>query len=243
MDMLGFIAMCGELELDGVELLANHFASTDRDYLRELKRACAERHLTIAMVSANGHLTTPDDAQRVADVEELRKWFDVAAWLGAPCLRFFCGKGEEMEAGGSELYGKVLTAVRQIVSMGEERGIVAAMENHGGTTADQLLQLHADISNPWFAFTLDTGNFPPTSQVGPETYLSIERVAPHAAIVHAKFFNVTEDGSDAEFDWPRIHSILKKAGFRGFLSVEYEGKDKDEIAVMRRIARYLNGLR
>lgn len=243
MDMFGFIEECAHLGMDGVELLCEHFASTDTDYLRKLKHACTSRYLSIAMVSAGGHLTVPDDAQREADVAEICRWIEVAAVLGAPRLRFFCGSGDELASGGEELYGKVMGAVKQIVAMAGEKGIVAALENHGGTNADQLLRFRQDIDSAWFAFTVDTGNFPPTSAVGPGTYSSIERAAPYASIVHAKFFNVLKDGRDRDFDWERIHAILKGAGFRGFLSVEYEGEDSDEIAVLRRIAPYLRTLR
>lgn len=118
-----------------------------------------------------------------------------------------------------------------------------ALENHGGTTAKQLLSLLKDVNTPWFKFTLDTGNFPPTSQVGPDTYKSIKKCAPNAAIVHAKFFNVEPDGRDRDFDWLKIRRILKKAGFKGFLSIEYEGEDANEVEVMRRIAGFLKKLR
>jgi sugar phosphate isomerase/epimerase len=243
LDQMSWIEECAELGLDGVELLCVHFPSTDRDYLLKLKKICADRFLTIAMVSAGGHLTVADDAKRASEIEDIRKWVDVAAFLGAPCVRFFCGSGVELDAGGPALYQKVKVAMQRIAQCGAEQGIVMALENHGGTTAEQLLTLLKDVNNPYLKFTLDTGNYPPTSQVGPNTYSSIERCAPYAAIVHAKFFNVTAEGKDRDFDWARIHGILGRAGFRGFLSVEYEGADADEVEVMRRIAKYLKTLR
>ncbi len=243
MDQIQWLKECAALGLDGVELLGCHFPSTQRDYLIKLKKACSDNFLTIAMVSADGHLTVDDDAERQKQIEGIARWVEVAAFLGAPCVRFFCGSGAELEAGGSSLYQKVLQAIKQIAELGARQGIVMAMENHGGTTADQLLKLQRDVDNEFFKFTLDTGNFPPTSQVGPQTYQSIQRCAPHAAIVHAKFFDVLADGRDQNFDWARIHSILAQAGFRGFLSVEYEGADAAEVAVLKRIAGFLKTLR
>ena len=240
---MGWIKECAAIGLDGVELLSNHFPSTDHDYLVALKKLCADQYLSIAMVSAGGHLTTSDDAKREAEIADIRKWVDVAAFMGAPCVRFFCGNGSELEAGGQALFEKVTLALRQVAEAGAAKGIVMAMENHGGTTAKQLLALIKAVDHPFLRLTLDTGNFPPTSQVGPDTYKSIKKCAPLAAIVHAKFFNVLPDGRDADFNWTRIRSILAKTGFRGFLSVEYEGQDADEIAVMRRIAGYLKKLR
>lgn len=242
MDLLAWIRECADVNLDGVELLGGHFAGTDHDYLVRLKKTCSDLYLTIAMVSADGHLTVADDDKRAEEVEAIGKWVDVAAFLGAPRVRFFCGSGEELEAGGPALYEKVLSALRQIAETAARHGIIMALENHGGTTADQLLSLHADVKSDFLKLALDTGNFPPTSRVGPETYASIERCAPHATIVHAKFFNVEPDGRDRDFDWHRIHSLLAKSGFRGFLSIEYEGDDPDEPAAVRRIARFLRTL-
>jgi len=243
MDQLAWINECAALGLDGVELLGGHFPSTDHDYLTRLKKACADRFLTIAMVSADGHLTVSDDAKRAADVAAIGRWVQVAAFLGAPCVRFFCGSGAELQAGGPALYAKVKAAMQQVAELGAKEGIVMALENHGGTTADQLLSLQRDVASEFLKFTLDTGNFPPTSQVGPATYTSIERCAPQAAIVHAKFFNVAETGQDRDFDWHNIHRILTRVGFRGFLSIEYEGADADEVVVIRRIAKFLKTLR
>ena len=242
-DQMQWIQECADLEFDGVELLGFHFPSTDRDYLRTLKKACTDRYLTIPIVSAGGHLTTTDDAKREREVASIREWTEVASFLGAPRIRFFCGKGDELEAGGKALYDKVLASMREIAAIGRREGIVMALENHGGTTADQLLSLHRDVDSEYLKFTLDIGNFPPTSAVGPETYTSIERCAPMAAIVHFKFFEVNEDGSDRRFDLNRIHGILKKVGFNGFLSVEYEGDDPDEVPIVRRIARFMKTVR
>jgi len=242
-DQLGWIQECAKLEFDGVELLSNHFPKTDRQYMIELKKACADHYLDISLISAGGHLTVDDDAQREKEVQGIKKWVEIAEFMGAPGVRFFCGSGKELAAGGPGLYEKVKDAMCAIASFGAERGIIMALENHGGTTADQLLSFIKDVNSPWLKFTLDTGNFPPVSQVGPETYESIEKCAPYAAIVHAKFFNVQADGRDRDFDWSKIHAILKKTGFRGFLSVEYEGQDGNEIDVMRRIAGFLKTLR
>lgn len=243
MNQMSWLKQCAALELDGVELLGHHFPSQDREYLVPLKKACADLYLTIAMVSASSHLTVSDDAERANEVAKIGQWVETAAFLGAPLVRFFCGSGPELEAGGPELYRKVVASLKQVCELGRKHGIVMALENHGNTTADQLLSLHRDVASDYLKFTLDTGNFPPHSTVGPSTYPSIQRCAHLAAIVHAKFFNVAPDGADKDFDWRKIRQILAGAGFRGFLSIEYEGDDADEPAVVRRIAGFLKTLR
>jgi sugar phosphate isomerase/epimerase len=243
LDQLSWLRECAACEFDGVELLGYHFPRTDRDYLITLKRTCAELYLDIPMVSAGGHLTVADDARRAADVKEIGQWAEIAEFLGAPCVRFFCGSGDELAAGGPALYAKVLAAMKQVAALGAARGVVMALENHGGTTAAQILSLHRDVDSPWLRLTLDTGNFPPASKFTPDKFDHIAACAPLAAIVHAKFFNVRPDGADADFDWSRIRGLLDNAGFRGYLSLEYEGSDADELAVCRRVARFMKTLR
>ena len=103
LDQLRWLRECAACAFDGVELLAHHFPRTDRDYLITLKHTCAELFLDIAMVSADGHLTTSDDAQRATDVQKIRHWTEIAEFLGAPCVRFFCGAGDQL-AGGHRVY-------------------------------------------------------------------------------------------------------------------------------------------
>jgi sugar phosphate isomerase/epimerase len=227
------------LGFDGAELLGMHFPSREKDYLVELKKKCADLFLTIAMVSADGHLTYEDDERRQREIEEIGEWVKAGRFLGAPLVRFFVGRGDELTAGGPKLYAKVVKAMKKVTAMGAKSGIVMAVENHGGVDPDQLLSLHRDVNSPYLKLTLDTGNFPPFGGVGPTTYTGIARCAPLAAIVHAKLRNIKEDGSDAVFDWVRIHGILEQAGFRGFVSAEYGGQDDDEPAVLRRMAKFL----
>lgn len=243
MDQIAWVRECAALGLDGIELLGYHFPRTDRAYLVELKKLCADLYLTIAMVSAEGYFTGPDDARRQKEIESIRQWVEIAEFLGAPRVRFFCGKSAELLAGGPVLFKKVVKALSDVAAIGAEHGIVMALENHSGMTADQLLAILDAVNSPWLKLNLDTGNFPPTEKATTEAYAAIERCAPHAAIVHAKFLNVKPDGSDGEFDFKRIHGLLERAGFRGFLSVEYEGKDADEVAAMRRIAGFIKTLR
>lgn len=51
MDQLAWIKECAALELDGVELLGDHFPKTDRGYLIELKKLCADNYLIIAIIT------------------------------------------------------------------------------------------------------------------------------------------------------------------------------------------------
>jgi hypothetical protein len=63
--------------------------------------------------------------------------------------------------------------MKKVAALGEPSGVVMALENHSGVNAAQLSKLREDVGSPGVAFTLDTGDFPPESRVGPWTYPKI----------------------------------------------------------------------
>ena len=235
MTMESWIKECGRLKLEGVELLDMHFPETSRPYLAKIKKLCAEQYLTIAMLSASGHFTMADDTERAAQVAEMKKWIDVAAFMGAPCVRFFIGSPAEIAAGGAALNTKVVAAVREFSDYAGERGIVMALENHGACSADFILRLLLDVNHPWFKLNLDVGNFPVAGTPSAEAYRSIERCLPFAIIMHGKFYRTDTDGEALDYDWDRILQMVYTAGFNGFISVEYEGESADEIGQVEKI--------
>ncbi|HNT33953.1 MAG TPA: sugar phosphate isomerase/epimerase family protein, partial [bacterium] len=183
MDQFSWLDFCaGKLRLDGVELLDFHFPNTEPSYLKDIKKYATDRGLTICCASVSNHFTGHyQDAQN--DVEKVKKWIDIAQVLGAPVVRVFAGSGEEMSK--QVIYDQAVECLQKVAMYAEHVGVVLGLENHGGTTAEQVLALLRDVQSPWLKLTLDTGNFPPS-----ETYKSIEACLPHAVIVHAKLYEL-----------------------------------------------------
>ncbi|MFB3094626.1 MAG: hypothetical protein ACE10O_02070, partial [Candidatus Acidiferrales bacterium] len=59
--------------------------------------------------------------------------------------------------------------------------------------------------------------------------------------VHAKLHDIAADGSERTLDYPKILKFLKRARYRSFLSMEYEGK-QDPFEVLPRAAAHLREL-
>jgi sugar phosphate isomerase/epimerase len=101
--------------------------------------------------------------------------------------------------------------------------VVLALENHGGitATADQLLAIVERVdSSPWFGVNFDSGNF---SSADP--YAELERIAPYATNAQLKV-SVNAAGQRQPSDLGRVVNILKQAGYRGYLVLEYEESDE-----------------
>ena len=84
-------------------------------------------------------------------------------------------------------------------------------------TADQLLAIVKRVDpSPWFGVNFDSGNFNSA-----DPYADLERVAPYAMNAQLKV-SVTAAGQRQRSNFARVVNILKQAGYRGYLVLEYE---------------------
>ena len=83
------------------------------------------------------------------------------------------------------------------------------------------------IDSPWLRVTLDTGNFLD------DMYPQMERLAPKACLVQAKTYLGGGKWYTLDIDYPRVAGILRRHAYRGWVSLEFEGKDDPATAVPR----------
>lgn len=231
-----FIETCWRLELDGVELTAYYFESLERDYLRRLKRLAVDYGLDIRATAVGNDFCIPDPKTRAEQVKLVKRWVDVSLYLGAPILRVFAGsvpKGYSEE----EAFHWAVGAFKECADYASDNGVLLALENHGGitSTADRVIRIVEAVGSEWFRVNLDVGNY------RVEPYREIEETVRYAVHVHAKFLDVRPDGSDGKIDYVKIIGILRKAGYKGYLSIEYEGKE-DATSAVPRAAKFLKRL-
>lgn len=227
MSLESFVDTCAGMELDGVELTAYYFASTGPEYLHALKRHCFRRGQHILATAVGSNFTQADPERRRAHVEITLAWIEHSVVLGAPCLRVFAGpipEGVEEE----QAYGWAAECLEECAARAAERGVVLALENHGGvtTTAEQVSRFFERIESPWLGMNLDFGNF------RVEPYREIAQCAPRAVTTHAKLSSRFGD-ERRELDYTRIREIMTGVGYQGYISVEYEEKEDPAIGVPR----------
>jgi sugar phosphate isomerase/epimerase len=255
-DLPEFLRVCGEeLELDGVELVDLHFAATEPDALREIKRRMVELHLTLAGLAVSNDFGARErrDAERL----KVQQWCDVAAYMGAPIVRVFAGWIPPAEPPRDD--GRIVGLVRRLIGpqrpdprrtwsdiaetlrmcadYAGERGVTIALQN---TRSDgivgspvQLAQLVRDVGSPWLKVCLDPADL--ADRTG------LDLALPATVQAHARMRDVAEDGSDTRITWPLLVQTLQLGRYRGFLLLDYEGIEDPETAVPR-AARYLRGV-
>jgi sugar phosphate isomerase/epimerase len=66
---------------------------------------------------------------------------------------------------------------------------------------------------------------------------------PFAKAVSAKSYGFDGEGNETKIDYARMMKIVKDAGYRGWVGIEYEGGDADERAGITRTRELLERLR
>jgi len=231
MDQMQWIELCARLKLDGVELLDIHFPSRSPRRLQEVIQKCQELNLEVAAASVSNDFGLPEKRLRAANRKKVSQWIGLAKRLGAPALRVFSGwpgVGNRLlyEKERERLWPEMINHLRSLAEEAGVAGIVLALENHNHNgftrSADDLLQILRQVNSEHLKVTLDTGDYiVDTAELN--GYPAVERVAYHAALVHAKLYEVDGQGKDLKQDYERIFDILVAAGYDGYLSIEYEG--------------------
>lgn len=231
-----FIRDGASLGLDGVELTSYYFPQPlTRDYLTQLKGECFKLGLDISGTAVGNDFGLAPGADREAAIADVKQWVEHAQLLGAPVIRIFAGHvpaGEDPAV----VHRRMVAAIEECCDYAGRFGVHLALENHGGptATADGLLAFVRDVQSPWFGVNLDTGNFRT-----PDVYGDLARVAPYAINVQVKVAFTPADGPREATDFARLAQILRDAGYRGYIVLEYE-EDGDPRAESR---QYLDQIR
>jgi sugar phosphate isomerase/epimerase len=110
--------------------------------------------------------------------------------------------------------------------------VTLGLENHWGLgrTPEGVLRVVTALSSPWLQVTVDTGNFLE------EPYEKLEKIAPHAILVQAKTYYGGGLWYTLDLDYDRIAAMLRRHNYRGYISLEFEGKDDPRTAVPKSLA-------
>src|SRR5262245_27205850 len=213
------IRIAVETGTDGIDLTVYWLPATTDDYLLPLRRLAYTNRVEIYSIGTRVRLAQPTAALRQQQLDELRKWLDVAQKVGATHVRVFGGA----KPAGATLDQAIGFAVETLKRGAEDagaRGLILGVEDDGGITdfAKETIEIVKGADSPWVGMNLDIGNFRP-----PAVYDQIEMSIPYAVSTHVKTEVALDDGKTrAPFDWDRIFRMFAAHGFRGYMGFEYE---------------------
>jgi sugar phosphate isomerase/epimerase len=243
------IRQAGAMGFDGVEILHRQMDGEDNAYLRGLKRCALLEGVDLCGLSIHQGFLSPDAEVRRRNVEHTIHCIELAEKLGVPIVRVNTGRwgtiqdfDELMRRRGVEprlegctddqAFGWVTDSLRACLPRAQECGVVLGLENHWGLamTPEGVLRIVQAVDSPWLAVLMDVGNFLE------DPYDKLETLAPKTVYVHAKTYFGGGIWYTLDLDYDRIAAILRRSGFRGYVSLEYEGNEDYRTAIPKSLA-------
>ncbi len=220
LSLADFIDDCATMDLDGAELTSYYFPTpTKRDYLHQLRQQCFRLGLDVSGTAVRNDFGFPPSQERDEQLVHVKRWIDHAVILGAPVIRIFAGEPKD-GLSPARLHRLMVEGIEECCEYAGQHGVHLALENHGGptATAQGMLAFIRDVQSRWFGVNLDTGNF-----YSEDPYVELAQIAPYALNVQVKV--VTSDAetrNKSPTDFGRLAQILRDAGYRGYIVLEYE---------------------
>lgn len=198
------------------------FPSTDPKYLEEFRGAVAKAGSSIVDIAVDGRYSqySPDSSVREKAVRANNDWVDVAAALGSPSIRTHIdgAKGTQPDVGlAAETLGR-------IAEYGAKKNVVVHLENDNPVSEDPffIVQIIEKVNSPWLRALPDFGN---SLAAHDEAFQdrAMEAMFSHAyGICHVKNGEVDDQGKASHVDLAKAFAALKKHGFKGYCSIEYD---------------------
>jgi L-ribulose-5-phosphate 3-epimerase len=213
-------------DIHAVEYVNQFFKdkATDFEYLGRMKAnadAAGVRSLLI-MIDGEGPLAAADEGARQQAIRNHFKWIPAAAFLGCHSIRVNAGGSDDWDEG----IARAADSLRTLGQLGDDYDINVIVENHGGLSSngEWLAGVMRAADHPRVGTLPDFGNFNLGGGKQYDRYKGVEELMPFAKAVSAKSHDFDADGNEVHTDFRRMMRIvIKDAGYRGFVGVEYEG--------------------
>ncbi|HEX7863273.1 MAG TPA: sugar phosphate isomerase/epimerase family protein [Verrucomicrobiae bacterium] len=238
------IEKAAALGVNGVDILHRQMDSEDRSYLQKLKRTAFVNGVDLICLSIHQDFVDPSAEERQKNVEHTIKCIELAYQMGIPTIRLNSGRWNTIKS-FDELMAKrgvepildgvtedegfkwCIDCIEKCLPKAAECGVILSLENHWGLTRtpEGLLRILNAIDSPWLGGLMDTGNFLE------DPYPKLEMIAPKTVFVQAKTYQGGGEWYTLDLDYKRVASILQKVNYRGYISLEFEGKANPDVAV------------
>ena len=243
------INLAAEMGFDGVEILHRQMEKEDAGYLQALKRRAFLNGLSLMGFSTHQTFLSPDEAVRKKNIDHTIHCLEMAYAMGIPTMRVNTGtwgtsknfddlmknRGIEPPLKGytdDDGFKWVIDSFEKCLKTAEKCGVTMGLENHWGLgrTPEGVMKVVKEVNSPWLQVTMDTGNFLE------DPYEKLDQIAAKTVLVQTKTYYGGGLWYTLELDYDKIAKILRKHNYRGYLSLEFEGKDDPLKAIPKSLA-------
>ena len=203
----------------------------------DARRQLEAHGLTVSCLGASAHMHEMDPVKHAAQLDEARRFIDLAQALGAPppYVRVF---GNEYVPGvpRAEMLAHIAGALRGLGDYARGKDVTVLIESHGDfTDSPALLEILQRADSPNVALLWDAHHTFVSGKEQPED--TVRQLGRYIRHTHLKDSVATGGGNDRRYvltgtgDVPvkRQIAALAKTRYRGFYSFEWEKRWQPEI--------------
>lgn len=252
MSLLDVIAKTKEMGFDCIEFSGLQVPEGEslETFAPKVREACAALDLPITNYTIWADLIHGSEGDLDAEVERVKGEVRIASLLGCTGMRHDATRGFSAQDGQFKSFDVMLPRLakgcRAITEYAADLGVRTMVENHVQycQDSDRVEKLVNAVDHPNFGLLVDVGNFLCADEA---PCVAVGRVAPYAFHVHVKDFHVKSPTAvNPGAGWFRSRGntylrgailghgevpvaaclgILKRAGYDGCVSIEFEGME------------------
>lgn len=223
MQLKDFAAHVAEkFDVHHIEPWSPIFPSTNPKYLDEFRAAVEKAKSSVVDIAVDGGYSqyAMDATVREKAVKASNDWIDVGATLGSPSIRTHIDGAKDSKPD----VGRCADTLSRVAEYAAKKNVVVSLENDNPVSEDPffIVQVIEKVNSPWLRALPDFGN---SLAAHDERFQdrAMEAMFSHAySICHVKDGEVDEQGKASHVDLAKTFSILKKHGYKGYCSIEYD---------------------
>jgi sugar phosphate isomerase/epimerase len=198
------------------------FPSTDPKYLEEFRTAVERAHSSIVDIAVDqGHSPYAKDPEvRAKAVAGSKQWLDVAAALGSPSIRTHIDGTKDSQPD----VNRAADTFSRVAEYAAKKNVVVHLENDNPVSEDPffIVQVIEKVNSPWVRSLPDFGNSLAAHDEDFDFRAMDAMFALAYGICHVKDGEINGQGKAVQVDLARTFAILKKHGYKGYCSMEYD---------------------
>jgi sugar phosphate isomerase/epimerase len=248
LDIPAMLRLTQELGLEAVDFCSTH--DTDP---REIRRMADDHGLEVCCYTFGADVNYPTAPGRAAGVDALKQGIETAVALGTD-KTMLPTPGKEGHS-REESRRNIVAALAEVAEFAAQAGVTMSVENFPGYLSPFLTSsdfLEAVELLPSLRLTFDNGN---VVTGGEDLALSFERSAKYVIHAHFKDWDVVAEGEGLKgldgrsyrgaligegiVDQVVCIEAMRRAGYAGYVNIEYEGNSYPADVAVRKAVEYL----
>lgn len=246
---LGLINKAKEMGFEGIEYTDGGYMN-EPESAKKIRERAAEQGIEVVALAVGANFIQGSGGNLKDEIARVCKIVDYAAEMGAKLMRhdvaYGFGGERKHTRGYDDALPRLAEGCREVTKYAEQKGVKTMTENHGYFSQDahRVEKLINTVGHDNFGALVDLGNFMCADE---DPTLSVSIMAPYAFHVHAKDFHY-KSGMDVNpgTGWFQTRAgnylrgaiighgeakiyqsiqTLKKNGYDGYVTVEFEGME------------------